>query len=394
MRERQSPERESILITGATGFLGGLVAANALLRTHADLVLPLRDPTARDRVVDSLSKEMAAEGRAMTAADRERLVFLELPPPDRIEGLEPRLRELGVVDVLHCAGCLSYFNLRKLEEGNIELTQALTDLSVALDVRRFVFLSTAYSSGFTEAPIAESLHLAPGNDPTEYTRTKRDAEMIVAQSGLRWVIVRPSIVIGDSRDGRYAGKPYGVYQLWSAAEKFWKGVYPPVLHVVSANAPINFLHQDAFAAGFWGAYRKLPDGSVVHVVSRDENLPTMRQLWKLWMRHHGGPREVHFYDRIDQVPSQEIDEHTRLWLEFTAVNSAIASVHWHFHRENLEGLRKDGLQFVDASLDSLLGCQERFVADNPKMRRFVDEYRANGVAETGFFESASKADEL
>jgi len=31
-----------------------------------------------------------------------------------------RLRELGVVDVLHCAGCLSYFNLRKLEEGNIE----------------------------------------------------------------------------------------------------------------------------------------------------------------------------------------------------------------------------------------------------------------------------------
>ena len=384
-----SPARESILITGATGFLGGLVAANALLRTGADLVLPLRDLAARDRVLETLQRELEAEGRAFTDAERQRLVFLELPPPARLGELEPRLRELGVVDVLHCAGCLSYFNLRKLEEGNIELTQALTELASALETRRFVFLSTAYSSGFTDASISESLHVEHGSDPTEYTRTKRDAEMIVAQSGLRWVIVRPSIVIGDSRDGRYAGKPYGVYQLWSAAERFWKNVYPPVLRVVAADAPINFLHQDAFMAGFWGAYRKLPDGSVVHVVSRDDRLPTMRQLWKLWMEHHGGPREVHFYDRLDQVPDAEIDEHTRLWLEFTAVNSAIASVHWRFQRGHLEALRKDGLQFEDASLETLLCCQRRFVADNPKVARFVEEWRVGGVPDPRFFDAAS-----
>ena len=51
-----SLERESILITGASGFLGGLVAATALLRTGADLVLPLRDLAGRDRVVEALAK--------------------------------------------------------------------------------------------------------------------------------------------------------------------------------------------------------------------------------------------------------------------------------------------------------------------------------------------------
>jgi hypothetical protein len=114
----------------------------------------------------------------------------------------------------------------------------------------------------------------------------------------------------------------------------------------------------------------------------------MRQLWKLWVGRYGGPREVHFYDRLDQVLAEEIDEHTRLWLEFTAVNSAIASVHWHFQRGNLEGLRKDGLQFADASLDSLLTCQERFLVDNPKVARFVEDYRASGVPDPRFTESA------
>jgi len=49
------------------------------------------------------------------------------------------------------------------------------------------------------------MHAGDGEDPTEYTRTKRNAEELVATSGVPYLILRPSIVIGDSRDGRYFG---------------------------------------------------------------------------------------------------------------------------------------------------------------------------------------------
>jgi nucleoside-diphosphate-sugar epimerase len=369
---------EAILITGATGFLGGLVVGEALAHTDARLVLPLRDPKAADVVVTRLAADAAAVGRPFGNAERERLHFLPLPAPELIDELLPALRSHGVADILHCAGCLSYFNVRKLKSGNIDLTRALLSLGQQLDLRRFVYLSTAFSSGFCQGSIPERIHES-GIDPTDYTRTKREAERMVADSGLPWVIVRPSIVVGDSRDGRYGGKPYGVYQLWSGYQRFLHGAYPEVLCVIAADAPINFVHQDAFVAGFWAAYQDLPDGSVIHVASREDQLPTMRQLVRLWIDRYGGPREVYLYRRLSEVPLDQADESQRLWLEFTSVNSEIASVRWQFELDQLAALRTNGLDFVDASLETLEVCQQRFVFDSPRVAEFVKEYRGRGA---------------
>lgn len=370
---------DAILITGANGFLGSLVAATALAETDATLVLPVRAPHTREDVLAPLIAELSAEGRAVTDADLGRVVTLPLPPLERFGDLVPTLREHRVTDILHCAGCLSYFNVNKLQAGNIDLTNAVLSLGAALDVRRFVYLSTAYSSGFTEALIPESLHVHAGMDPTDYTRTKREAEHLVAASGLPYVIVRPSIVVGDSRDGRYGGKPYGVYQLWTAGERYLSENFPPVLHVIAADKSLNFLHQDAFKTGFWAAYRELPDGSVMHLVSRDDELPSMRDLWKLWMSTNGGPREVHLYSRMEDVPMDEVDPQLRLWLDFTAVNNGIASVRWNFARDTLERLRREGMQMQDATLKTLTVAQHRFIADSPKLQCFVGNYQRTGT---------------
>jgi nucleoside-diphosphate-sugar epimerase len=368
---------DGILVTGASGFLGSLVAGQALRASAGRVVLAVRRPDARDEIVARLAAEAAAEDRPLSETDRARIVIVPWPPPDGIAALAARLRTLGVRDILHCAGCLSYFNVVKLQEGNIELTRTLLDLGCRLDVRRFVFLSTAYSSGFTTRPIHERLHDAPGEDPTDYTRTKREAEWLVARSGLPWVIVRPSVVIGDSRDGRYGGKPYGVYQLWTAFERYLVDAFPPLLHVVAARVPTNFVHQDAFVAGFWAAYRELPDGTVLHLTSRDEGLPSMRDLWELWLTL-GGPREVHLYDRLDAVPMDLVDPRLRQWLDFTAVNSEIASVRWDFAREGLMRLCERGLVFPDVTRASIAVAQDRFVRDSPKLRAFVARYRERG----------------
>lgn len=378
-----SANDEGILITGATGFLGGLVVADALARTDAPLVLPLRDPNAAEAVATRLADDAAAIGRTFGSAERNRLHFVQLPSPERIDELLLALKRHGVADVLHCAGCLSYFNVRRLQAGNIDLTRALLSLGKKLDVRRFVFLSTAFSSGFCPGSIPERIHQS-GLDPTDYTRTKREAEQMVARSSLPWVIVRPSIVVGDSRDGRYGGKPYGVYQLWSGYQRFLHGVYPEVLHIIAADAPINFVHQDAFASAFWAAYQDLPDCSIIHVASRENRLPTMRQLVRLWLDHYGGPREVRLYRRLADVPLDEADESERAWLEFTSVNSEIASVRWKFELDQLDSLRAKGLSFVDASLDTIEVCQTRFVADSRRVSEFIREYRDRGTMSPRF----------
>jgi nucleoside-diphosphate-sugar epimerase len=191
-------------------------------------------------------------------------------------------------------------------------------------------------------------------------------------------------VIGHSRDGRYGGKPYGLYQLWSAFPRFLEGLFPDVLHVVAGEAPINFLHQDSFVAGFWQAYQKLPDGSVFHLVSGDERLPSMRELWKLWVRKTGGPQELHFYSRLVDVPMDRVDERLRMFLEFTTVNSEIASVHWQFETNRLGQMLGEGLEFAHASLETVAVSQERFFADSDKVQRFVREWRARGSSRTRF----------
>jgi nucleoside-diphosphate-sugar epimerase len=381
----------AILVTGGSGFLGSLAAATALAESDATVVLPIREPHTRESVLAPIVAELAAEGHRLSESDLARIVTLPLPPLERIEDLLPRLRELGVRDILHCAGCLSYFNVNKLQAGNLDLTQAFLTLGRALDVRRFVYLSTAYSAGFSDRPIPEALHEEHGLDPTDYTRTKRDAEWMVANSGLPYVIVRPSIVIGDSRDGRYGGKPYGIYQLWTAGEKYFSAGFPPVLHVVAGDKPVNFIHQDAFKSGFWAAYSSLPDGAVLHLVSRDDAAPTMRELWVLWMSKYCGPREVHFFERLDDVPATEIAPQVRMWLDFTAVNNEIASVRWNFSLEKLDALRAAGVPITDATLTTVEIAQHRFVADSPKLRLFTERYRAEGVPAPRFIVHESAA---
>lgn len=366
---QQAPS--AILISGSTGFLGALLVATALRETDATLVLPVRESHTREATIARIRSEAAATGRPIADTDIDRLVVLPMPKPERLGDLQLTLATLGVDEIIHSAGCLSYFNVRKLREGNVELTRAMLALGRNLGVRRFVFISTAYASGFVEGPIPEALHDGPRMDPTDYTATKREAEWLVARSGVPFLIVRPSIVIGDSRNGHYAGKPYGPYQLWKAAEKYLSKGLPPVLHVVAADKPVNFLHQDAFVAGFWAAHRSLPDGSIVHLASREDGLPTTRDLWRLWFSTYGGAKEIHLYERLEDVPVAEVDPQLRLWLEFTSVNSEIASVRWQFELDTLERLRRGGAMITDATFATIRTVQNRFVEDSEGLRRFV-----------------------
>jgi hypothetical protein len=110
----------------------------------------------------------------------------------------------------------------------------------------------------------------------------------------------------------------------------------------------------------------------------------MRDLWKLWMSAYGGPREIHLYDRLDDLPIDDVDPRLRLWLDFTAVNSEIASVRWKFQLDGLARLRANGLVSPDATLENIWVAQERFVAGSERQRAFIARYRDQGCPQPVF----------
>ena len=377
----------AILVTGASGYLGGLVATALLAHERATLVLPVRSSHTAESMRTRLGEDLAAEGRTVTSDDLERIQVVPLPATENLRQLLPICRELGVDRIVHCAGCMDYYDLDGLQAVNIELTRAFLDLAAELRVRRFDFLSTAFSCGYVGAAAKEELHGEPDADPTEYTRSKRTAEGLVAASGLPYLILRPSIVIGDSRSGVYGGKRYGIYQLWHAAERLLCDRYVPVIHAIAPReAPVHMIHQDAFQAGFLAAFRDLPDGSIIHLASRDETLPTARQLWDSWLDACARPREIHYFDRLEDVPRDKLDRRQRLWVDFTAVNLDISSHRWRFETPTLERLRENGHSVPDATIETVGVCMRRFMDDSTKIQTFLEKYREERSVRPQVFE--------
>lgn len=361
-----------ILLTGSTGYLGGVLAAGLLRDPETRLVLPVRAQHTPESVLNHIAAEFAEQE---TPTDwPQRIKIVPLPPTHEIPALAPGLRRQRVDTVVHSAGCVDYFHQENLSKGNVELTQSLVNLGQELGVKRFAFISTAFSSGYRDGIIPETLHEDPHEDPTDYTRTKRQAERILAASGLPYLIARPSVVIGDSRSGRYRGKRYGIYQLWTACEKIMCAEYVPEIFAIAPDTQLPLLHQDAFCSGFVAALRSLPPNRVLHLVSNEDRLPTVRDLWDAWLTACNRPSTIHYYKRLADVPMERLSRRQQMWVELTGVNLDISSRPWHFARGTLDALIRDGAIVTDVSHTTIGTCQDRFIADSPRVQQFIKRY--------------------
>jgi hypothetical protein len=279
---------------------------------------------------------------------------------------------MRVDEVVHCAGCVDYCDKRRLQLANVELTCGLLKCARRWGVERFIYLSTAYCSGYSSETIPESLHPdpVPAREPTEYTRSKRLAERCIADSGIPFVIVRPSIVIGNSRTGKYTGKNYGLYQMWRAIEGLLCREYSPIWYTVAPLVPLNFVHQDAFQTGFLGIYRHVSPNAIIHLVADDAKSPTMRELCWLWATVYC-PVEIHCYARVDDVPLRAIPVRQRRFLELAAKNLEISTQAWKFETRHLDKLRAAGIPFADATLETVARCQSRYIAGSAKIQEYM-----------------------
>jgi nucleoside-diphosphate-sugar epimerase len=357
------------LVTGGNGFLGGLVSAALLVGTDRRLVLPLRTTTdpvrCRAQLLDALRDLGAPE--AGLAELLGRVTLVELPTGGRVGDLD---RAIGteVDEIVNCAGCVDYFDEESLRRANIDYTRHLLRAGRTWGIDRFVHLSTAFCSGYQAGRIPEHLHPDPEPDaePTTYTWSKRTAERLIADSGIPFLLVRPSIIIGDSRTGKYTGKNYGLYQIWRAIEGLLCREYTPIWHTIAPPVPLNLVHQDAFQAAFMGAYGRETSTAILHLVSDDSSAPTMRDLCWLWAEVYR-PVEIHSYACIDDVPLAVLPRRQRRFLELAWKNFDIATRRWRFETTGMDRLRASGVAFTDASLETVIRCQQRYVEQSPRI---------------------------
>jgi nucleoside-diphosphate-sugar epimerase len=154
----------SVLITGASGFVGGALAVH-LTRLGYE--------------VTGLSR------RASSTIQHD----LSRPIPDSIGGYDA---------IVHCAALSSpWASPAAFHSNNVTATRNLLDYATRSGCRRFVFISSSsvYYQHGDQFNLSESTPL-PDKPINQYAATKREAELLVQQSKLSTIILRPRAVFG------------------------------------------------------------------------------------------------------------------------------------------------------------------------------------------------------
>lgn len=172
-----------VLITGATGFIGGHLAR----RLHAE------------------GAHVLALARSPAKAERLVQAGIEVVPGDITD--RARMEAILAQDVrvvMHIAAWLGGKDHRLAEPVNVIATRNLAEASAAAGVERFVFTSSIAVYGpIGNRHVDESTPLKPFGDP--YGDSKIHAEealrAVAEQTGLPCAIVRPGMVYGPGSYG-------------------------------------------------------------------------------------------------------------------------------------------------------------------------------------------------
>jgi len=173
------PSRESVcLITGATGFIGGRLAARLVQEGHpVRCLVRASSDTSRLEELDV----QTAVGDLESASSLARAVA-------------------GCDHVFHCAALVSdWATTEEIVGANVEGTRNLLEASTGASVRRFVHLSTTDVYGHPDGAAIDETYTAT-RFRNWYAQTKLDAEAEVRRvqqtTALDAVILRPATVYG------------------------------------------------------------------------------------------------------------------------------------------------------------------------------------------------------
>lgn len=223
--ENQTFQPANALITGVTGFLGGhFVFWRLQIPGTLFLLVRAEDKDAGwQRIIDSLT--LAAESYAMPlpseAELRERIVCVlgdMLEPNCGIESTDMQALQNAEIDhVWHCAADMGFLpkHRDRLIRTNVQGTEMLMSVAKLVGVKRFVYISTAYTAGDKQYEVAETVHDGTQNFANCYEESKflteKTVERFCEENQLDWNILRPSIIMGPLESRKSGGTRFGAY---------------------------------------------------------------------------------------------------------------------------------------------------------------------------------------
>ncbi len=239
-----------ILVTGAAGLIGGEVSARLVSRGHRVTALVHRN------------RDVRANDGSVVAVDAA--IPIDIAESHFGWKADEAARIMGDHDLLiHCAAT-TRFDLpeKDYDSVNVGGTAHAIELARIGDLA-LLHVSTAYVCGKRTGAIDESDPLPDAGFANGYEASKAAGERLVGQSGLRTVIARPSVVLGDSMTG--AIRTFDA--LYTAFRLIAEGRVRQL--PARADATLDFVPIDHVAAGIVALAERMKAaaGRAYHLVS-------------------------------------------------------------------------------------------------------------------------------
>jgi len=187
-------------------------------------------------------------------------------------GLSPRAYDeltRRIEYVVHCAAMTNFGRQARVHfDINTEGTKRVLELATRAGVP-ICHVSTAFAYS--------DQHVSTQYRTHAYERSKLAAEQLVRDSGLPSVIVRPSIVIGDSSDGAMSSFQGFHFLL----DLFVRGTLPVP---AAPNALVDFVPRD-LVAGVIAALTRRPEITGEFWITAGEMALRLEQLVTVWIEH-------------------------------------------------------------------------------------------------------------
>ncbi len=275
---------ELILVTGATGFLGMQLVRELLgQRPEARLALLIRDRAGQ-------SGQERADA-FIPLAERSRVqVFsgdVSRPACGLDAGTYQRL-QAEATRVVHCAATVRFdHSLEEARQINVEGTRKILDFAAgSRQLRCFAYVGTAYVAGERSGLVREDELSVGQTYRNTYEQTKAESEALVRSrlGSIPGVILRPSIIVGDSETGATSSFKMMYWPLKIYARRLWRTV-PGFPDAVLDIVPVDYVAKAVAGVLF----NEAALGSTLHLCAGPRGSATIDEIARQAMRYFNGP---------------------------------------------------------------------------------------------------------
>jgi len=245
-------------VTGATGFIGRHLLAHLLAR-KGDVYCLVRKGS--QKKFEALQESFGADGGRLVA------VTGELAKP--MLGVTPAQRKAMSGKIKHFFHLAAVYDMSADADSqivaNVEGTRHALALSAELKAGCFDHVSSIAAAGLFPGVFREDMFAEAENLDHPYFRTKHDSEALVRESGQKYRIYRPGIVLGNSKTGEM-DKIDGPYYFFRALKKLRETLPPWMPTIGLEGGRINMVPVDFVAAAIDHiAHKPGLDGGCFHL---------------------------------------------------------------------------------------------------------------------------------